>query len=101
MTGGARADITIAAAGPVTGQLAGLGEQMLLGVRQAVEDINAKGGVLGQTLSLAIGDDQCDPKQAVAVANQLAAKGAVFVAGHFCSNSSIPAPRSIPSRGSS
>ena len=28
MTGGARADITIAAAGPVTGQLAGLGEQM-------------------------------------------------------------------------
>lgn len=91
MTGGARADITIAAAGPVTGQLAGLGEQMLLGVRQAVADINAKGGVLGQPLSLAVGDDQCDPKQAVAVANQLAAKGAVFVAGHFCSNSSIPA----------
>jgi branched-chain amino acid transport system substrate-binding protein len=87
----ARADITIAAAGPVTGQLAGLGEQMLLGVRQAVADINARGGVLGQKLSLAIGDDQCDPKQAVAVANQLAAKGAVFVAGHFCSNASIPA----------
>src|SRR5262249_35064610 len=58
---------------------------------QAVADINARGGVLGQTLSLEIGDDQCDPKQAVSVANQLAAKGAVFVAGHFCSNASIPA----------
>ncbi len=87
----ARADILIAAAGPVTGQLASLGEQMLLGVRQAVSDINEQGGVLGQKLQLEIGDDQCDPKQAVAVANQLAAKGAVFVAGHFCSSSSIPA----------
>jgi branched-chain amino acid transport system substrate-binding protein len=87
----ARADILIAAAGPVTGPLAGLGEQMLTGVRQAVEDINARGGVLGEQLRLEIGDDQCDPKQAVAVANQLAAKGARLVAGHFCSGSSIPA----------
>lgn len=87
----ARADIVIAAAGPVTGPLAGLGEQMLSGVRQAVADINDRGGVLGEKLRLEIGDDQCDPKQAVAVANQLVAKGARFVAGHFCSGSSIPA----------
>lgn len=87
----ARADILIAAAGPVTGQLASLGEQMLAGVRQAVADINQRGGVLGQRLELAIGDDQCDPKQAVSVAAQLAAKGAVFVAGHFCSGAAIPA----------
>jgi branched-chain amino acid transport system substrate-binding protein len=87
----AHADIVIATAGPVTGQLAGLGEQMLTGVRQAVADINKNGGVLGQKLQLEIGDDQCDPKQAVSVANQLAANGAVFVTGHFCSGSSIPA----------
>jgi branched-chain amino acid transport system substrate-binding protein len=42
-------------------------------------------------LSLQIGDDACDPKQAVAVANQFAGEGVVFVAGHFCSGSSIPA----------
>lgn len=89
--GTARADIVIAAAGPVTGPLAGLGEQMLGGVRQAVADINERGGVLGEKLRLEIGDDQCDPKQAVAVANQLVAQGAKFVAGHFCSGSSIPA----------
>ena len=35
----------------------------------AVKDINARGGVLGQKLRLEIGDDACDPKQAVAVAN--------------------------------
>src|SRR5690606_17198941 len=31
------------------------------------------------------------PKQAVAVANDAASKGAVFVVGHYCSSSSIPA----------
>jgi branched-chain amino acid transport system substrate-binding protein len=35
----------------------------------AIADINAKGGVLGQKLKLEIGDDACDPKQAVSVAN--------------------------------
>ena len=58
---------------------------------KAVEDLNAKGGVLGQKLKLEVGDDACDPKQAVAVANDLASKQVVFVAGHFCSGSSIPA----------
>lgn len=86
-----RAEIKIAAAGPITGQLAGMGEQMLDGARRAVADINDRGGLLGQTVELLIGDDQCDPKQAVAVANHLAARGVVFVAGHVCSSASIPA----------
>ena len=38
-----------------------------------------------------LNDDACDPKQAVAVANKIVGDGAVFVAGHFCSGSSIPA----------
>ncbi|MCT8267309.1 branched-chain amino acid ABC transporter substrate-binding protein [Afifella sp. JA880] len=91
MTGAAWADITIATVGPMTGQYASFGEQMKAGAQQAVEDINEKGGVLGEKLVLEIGDDACDPKQAVAVANQMAGKGVVFVAGHFCSGSSIPA----------
>jgi branched-chain amino acid transport system substrate-binding protein len=87
----AMADITIATAGPITGDLAEFGAQMKSGAERAVADINAKGGVLGEQLKLEIGDDQCDPKQAVAVANDLVSKGVVFVAGHFCSGSSIPA----------
>lgn len=84
-------DIVIAAAGPMTGQYATFGEQFRRGAEMAVENINAKGGVLGRKLRLELGDDACDPKQAVAVANQLAAKKVALVAGHFCSSSSIPA----------
>ncbi len=87
----AKADITIAVAAPMTGSEAQFGEQFRRGGTMAVEDINAKGGVLGQKLQLVIGDDACDPKQAVSVANDLVSKGVVLVAGHYCSGSSIPA----------
>ena len=85
------AGIVIATVGPMTGQYASFGEQMRRGAEMAVADLNANGGVMGQKLRLEIGDDACDPKQAVAVANQFAGKGVNFVAGHFCSGSSIPA----------
>jgi branched-chain amino acid transport system substrate-binding protein len=84
-------DLVIGAAGPITGDLAEFGAQLQRGAEQAVADINAAGGVLGSQLKLELGDDSCDPKQAVAVANDLVSKGVVFVAGHFCSGSSIPA----------
>jgi branched-chain amino acid transport system substrate-binding protein len=84
-------DIVIATVGPMTGNNATFGEQMRRGAEMAVKDINAKGGVLGRKLRLEVGDDACDPKQAVAVANQMASKGVVFIAGHYCSGSSIPA----------
>ncbi len=89
--GAAFADITIGVAGPMTGQYASFGQQLKIGAQQAVEDINAKGGVNGEMLKLSVGDDACDPKQAVAVANSFASQGVPFVAGHFCSGSSIPA----------
>ncbi len=95
----AKADIAVATAGPITGQYATFGEQMKKGIEQAVADINAAGGVLGQKLKLEVGDDACDPKQAVAVANQLAKANVKFVAGHFCSGSSIPASQVYAEEG--
>jgi branched-chain amino acid transport system substrate-binding protein len=95
----ARADIQIGVAGPITGNYASFGQQLRQGAEQAVADINAKGGVLGQKLVLSIGDDACDPKQAVSVANGLAAKKVVFVAGHYCSSSSIPASKVYTDEG--
>ncbi|MFQ6022479.1 MAG: branched-chain amino acid ABC transporter substrate-binding protein, partial [Acidiferrobacterales bacterium] len=89
----AMADILISTAGPMTGQYASFGEQMRRGAEMAVADLNAAGGVLGQKIQLTIGDDACDPKQAVAVANKFASEGVKFVAGHFCSGSSIPASK--------
>jgi branched-chain amino acid transport system substrate-binding protein len=83
--------IPIAVVGPVTGQYASFGAQMKNGGEMAVDDINAAGGVLGKQIDLDIGDDACDPKQAVAVANQMTGSGVALVAGHYCSGSSIPA----------
>ena len=85
------ADIAIGVAGPLTGANANNGEQLLKGATKAVEDINAKGGVLGQKLVLIQGDDACDPKQARSVAEDLSAHHVAAVIGHFCSSSSIPA----------
>jgi branched-chain amino acid transport system substrate-binding protein len=95
----ALADITVATVGPITGQLAALGEQYSQGAKKAVEDINAAGGINGEKLVLEIGDDACDPKQAVSVANQMASKGVKFIAGHLCSGSSIPASKVYEEEG--
>ena len=87
----AQAQIQIGTAGPMTGQYASFGAQMQAGAEKAVADLNAAGGVLGEMLELSVGDDACDPRQAVSVANEMAANGVIFMAGHFCSGSSIPA----------
>lgn len=84
-------DIGIAVAGPMTGQLANIGDQFKQGAEAAVKAINEKGGVLGRQLKLSIEDDVCDPKQAVSVANRIVANGIKFIDGHACSGSSIPA----------
>jgi branched-chain amino acid transport system substrate-binding protein len=95
----ARAQIHIAVAGPITGEYAAVGEQMKTGAEQAVADLNKAGGVLGQQLVLDVGDDACDPKQAVSVANQLASKQVKLVVGHYCSGSSIPASKVYTEEG--
>jgi branched-chain amino acid transport system substrate-binding protein len=87
----ARAEIQIAVAGPMTGVTAAFGDQLRKGAQAAVADINAAGGLLGQKVVLEVADDACEPKQAVAVANKLAANRVSAVVGHYCSGSSIPA----------
>lgn len=89
----AKADITIAAVGPITGQDAPTGEQMQHGAEAAVEAINNAGGVLDQQIKLIIKDDACDPKQSVAVANELASEGVLGIIGPMCSGSAIPASK--------
>jgi branched-chain amino acid transport system substrate-binding protein len=84
-------DISVAVAGPMTGGESAFGRQMKNGAEQAVADINAAGGLLGKKLALQVGDDACDPKQARSVAEKFASAKIPFVAGHYCSSSSIPA----------
>ncbi|MGE4527731.1 MAG: branched-chain amino acid ABC transporter substrate-binding protein [Rhodospirillaceae bacterium] len=91
IAGQAQAETLVAIAGPMSGQYASAGDQIKQGAELALADINAKGGVLGQKLKLVVGDDACDPKQAVAVANRMVTSGIVFMHGHWCSSSTIPA----------
>ncbi len=86
------ADIKIGVAGPMTGANASFGEQYMKGAQAAADEINAHGGVNGGKIILVKGDDACEPKQAVAVANKLVDQDKVAgVVGHFCSSSTIPA----------
>ena len=87
----ALADLAVAIAGPMTGQYASAGDQIRRGAEMAIADINARGGVLGERLKLEVGDDACDPKQAVSVANTMVNRKIVFMHGHWCSSSTIPA----------
>src|SRR5579885_3062635 len=84
-------DLTVAVAGPMTGGESAFGRQMKNGAEMAVADLNAAGGVLGKKLALDVEDDACDPKQARSVAEKIAGAKVPFVAGHYCSSSSIPA----------
>ena len=84
-------DLTIAVAGPMTGGESAFGRQMKNGADMAVAEINAAGGVLGKKLALDVEDDACDPKQARSVAEKIGSAKIPFVAGHYCSSSSIPA----------
>jgi branched-chain amino acid transport system substrate-binding protein len=90
-SGSTYADIKLGVAGPITGPQAAFGEQLERGVEQAVEDINAVGGVLGQKISVEVGDDVADPKQGVSVANKFVGEGVTWVVGHFNSGVTIPA----------
>jgi branched-chain amino acid transport system substrate-binding protein len=87
---GASAQIKLGVAGPITGGSAAFGAQLKNGTEQAVEDINAAGGILGQKIQVFVGDDRADPKEGVSVANKFVGDGVKFVVGHFNSGVTIP-----------
>src|SRR5579864_330174 len=89
--GSAAAQIKMGMAGPITGPSATEGAQIKNGTDQAVKDINAAGGILGQKITLSYGDDVSDPKQGVSVANKFVGDGVKFVIGHFNSGVTMPA----------
>lgn len=90
-SGAAQAQIKIGVAGPITGANAAFGAQLQKGAQQAIDDINAKGGLMGQKLELEVGDDASVAAQGVSVANKFVGDGVKFVVGHFNSGVTIPA----------
>jgi branched-chain amino acid transport system substrate-binding protein len=85
------ADIAIGFANPLSGPYATTGGRNRAAVERAVEDLNERGGVLGQKVRLIEADDVCGVDQAVAAARRLVEQGVRFVVGHACSHSSLMA----------
>jgi len=99
LAGAAQAQIKMGVMGPITGPNAAFGAQLKNGVEQAVADINAAGGILGQKIELFIGDDASKPEQGVSVANKFVGDGIKFVVGAFNSGVSIPSSETLMENG--
>ncbi|HEY0820117.1 MAG TPA: branched-chain amino acid ABC transporter substrate-binding protein, partial [Rhizobacter sp.] len=86
--------VLIAHVAPMTGPLWHLGRDNELGARLAVEELNARGVMIGKRraqFSLVTRNDAGDPKRGVAVAEELVALGVKGVIGHLNSGTTIPA----------
>ncbi|GAB3980513.1 branched-chain amino acid ABC transporter substrate-binding protein [Actinoallomurus acanthiterrae] len=75
---------------PLSGSSADIGPYMKNGAQLAIDEINAKGGVIGRKLQLRAEDDACDPKTAVAAANKLVAANVAVSVGGYCSGATLP-----------
>lgn len=82
--------IKIAAVIPLSGSSAPTGTYMKNGMQMAIDEINAKGGVLGRQLQFDPEDEACDPTQAAAAANKAVSNGAVVSVGGYCSGATLP-----------
>lgn len=84
--------VKIAAALPLTGDIAGLGQGIKRAIAMAVQEANASGRFPNYKIVLEEYDDRSDPKEAVSVANRIASDPKIVaVIGHFNSGCSIPA----------
>ncbi len=84
------ATIEIGAQVPTSGSEAPYGIDMLNAIRMAADQINAKGGVLGDKINIVPGDSACDPQVAVNAASKLVSQGVTGVVGGYCSGATLP-----------
>ena len=77
--------IKIGIAGAHSGDLASYGLPIVKAAKLLVEDVNAKGGILGKQVEVIAEDDVCKPEVATNTATKLATAGVTVVVGHVCS----------------
>lgn len=88
--------IKIAHSAPLTGPQAHLGKDNENGVRLAIDELNAKGVLIGDkkaTIELISEDDQADPRVATTVAQKFVDEKVHAVIGHMNSGTTIPASK--------
>ena len=88
-TGGGSIKVAILA--PLSGSVATFGQSTKEGAQMAIDEWNAKGGVLGKQIVTVVEDSQCKPDPAVNAANKVIDQDKVkFIVGEVCSSASIP-----------
>ncbi|MEW6046667.1 MAG: ABC transporter substrate-binding protein [Bacillota bacterium] len=74
----------------LSGRFATFGAMQMAGYQVALEEINAKGGVLGRPLKLAVEDDASNQNAALSAAERLLARGVPLILGSYSSGISKP-----------
>jgi len=88
-TAAAQETVKIGVVQPLTGPVAYDGNIYVNTVKMLVDDMNARGGVLGKKIELVVEDGACNPAQSVNAAEKLATRDKVVaLLGAFCSTSS-------------
>jgi len=77
--------IKLGVAGAHSGDLASYGLPTVKAAELVVNEINAKGGILGRQIELLVEDDVCKPEVATNTATKLVSNGVHVVLGHICS----------------
>src|SRR5208282_5634697 len=85
-----QAQIKVGIMVPTSGSEAAYGIDMANAINMAAEELNAKGGVLGQKYVTFTGDDGCDPQMATAAASKLTSEQVTAVVGGYCSGATLP-----------
>jgi branched-chain amino acid transport system substrate-binding protein len=83
--------IKIGLAGVQTGPDGEIGSAPIRAAQIAIDEWNAKGGVLGKRIEAVVRDDEGKPAQAVSVAQELVSTGVAAVVGHWNSGCTLPA----------
>ncbi len=84
----AQEPVRIGVVQPLTGPVAYDGNIYVNTVKMIVDDMNAKGGVLGRPIELVVEDGACNPAQSVNAAEKLVVRDKVVaLLGAFCSTS--------------
>ena len=88
--------VRIGHVGPTSGSIAHQGKDNEMGAKMAIDDLNARGVVIGgkkARFELLAEDDAADPKQGAAAAQKLVDSKVNGVIGHLNSGTSIPASK--------
>jgi branched-chain amino acid transport system substrate-binding protein len=92
--------IKVAVLAPLSGQNPTFGASTRDGALLAIEEWNAKGGVLGRKLEAVVADSQCEADPGRNAANKVIDQDKVhYIVGEVCSKSSIPISEIAEAKG--